>query len=308
MTIYFEKKVFIAKRESVYGTDVTPAGSDAVLAHDLTIVPFENTGVSRKPATPWFRAAERLPAGVHVSTEFFVEAAGSGTKDTAPGYSALLRACGLAETITADTDVAYDPVSAGFDSLSAYFYLDGTRQKLLGWRGNVKFEAKANEVPKFRFSGRALYGGPSATAFPTPDFSTYQSPLIVNKVNTPTFSLLGFSPVLDTIEIDLGQQVAHRDKVGSESVLITGRAPTGRVVIEAPALGSKDYFAAAKANTIGTLSLIHGTADGAKVQVSGPAVKVHNPRYSNDNGVTMLEMDLDLLPDTGDDEIQFKTL
>lgn len=308
MTIYFEKKVLIAKRESVYGTDVTPAGSDAVLAHDLTIVPFENTGVSRKPATPWFRGAERLPAGVHVSTEFFVEAAGSGVKDTEAAYGTLLRACGLAETVTADTDVAYDPISSGYESLSAYFYLDGTRQKLLGWRGNVKFEAKANEIPKFRFSGRALYGGPATAAFPTPDFSTYQSPLIVNKVNTPTFSLLGFAAVLDSLEIDLGQQVAHRDKVGSESVLITGRAPTGRVVIEAPTLGSKDFFAAAKANTVGALSFIHGTADGAKVQASCGQVKVHNPRYSNDNGVTMLEMDLDLLPDEGDDEIQFKTL
>lgn len=308
MSLYFEKKLLAAEIETTYGTDPTPTGADAVKAFDLNIVPFENTGVASRPATPYFRGTERIPAGTHVSLNFWVEAGGSGTAGTAPAYAKLLRAAGLAETLTALTDAAYDPVSAAFESATLYFNMDGQLHKLLGWRSNVKFEAMSGELPKFRFEGRALYTGPAAAAALTPDFSAYQKPLIVNRTNTPTFSLHAFAGVLRSLEIDLGQQVAFRDLVGAETVQITGRNPTGRAVIEAPALGTKDFFAITKGETIAALSLIHGTTGGHKVSVSAAKAKIQNPRYGNDSGVAMLEMDLDLLPSSGDDEVQFKVL
>ena len=101
MTLLTRKSLLLAKSESTYGTDISPAGTDAVLVRSLEVTPIEADTVSRELIRPYLGGSEQLLANAHVSVTFAVELVGSGTAATAPRFSSLLKACGMAETITA---------------------------------------------------------------------------------------------------------------------------------------------------------------------------------------------------------------
>ena len=101
MTLLTRKSLILAKSESTYGTDISPAGTDAVLVRSLEVTPIEADTVSRELIRPYLGNSQQLLASAHVEITFEVEFAGSGTAATAPRFSSLLKACGMAETITA---------------------------------------------------------------------------------------------------------------------------------------------------------------------------------------------------------------
>jgi hypothetical protein len=212
----------------------------------------------------------------------------------------------MAETINAGVDAQYLPVSAGYESASYYWNMDSQRHRVLGWRGSPRLEARANERPMIRFSGRGLYTGPTTVAPPTPSFTAWRKPQIVGQAQTPTMTIHGTAVALRYLSLDLGHRVTYRDLVGSKTVEILGRAPRGEALIEAPAISTKDWFAASELETEGALQMIHGVGAGNIVQVDCPKLKVHAPRYENEDGAAMLRLDLDVLPSAGDDEFTFK--
>ena len=101
MVLLTRKRLILAKTEATYGTDSSPAGTDAILVRELEITPIEADVVSRDLIRPYLGASDQLLANIRVSITFQVELAGSGTAATAPRFSSLLKACGMAETTTA---------------------------------------------------------------------------------------------------------------------------------------------------------------------------------------------------------------
>ena len=101
MVLLTRKRLILAKTEATYGTDSSPAGTDAILVRELEITPIEADVVSRDLIRPYLGASDQLLANTRVSITFQVELAGSGTAATAPRFSSLLKACGMAETTTA---------------------------------------------------------------------------------------------------------------------------------------------------------------------------------------------------------------
>jgi hypothetical protein len=96
------KSILLARIESTYGTDSVPTGaSHAILVRNLNITPINTEEASRDLIRPFLGQFDQLIANRHVQIEFEVEVAGAGTAGTAPGYGALLRACGLSETLLA---------------------------------------------------------------------------------------------------------------------------------------------------------------------------------------------------------------
>jgi hypothetical protein len=305
MALKFRKKAVLAKIETTYGTDSTPVGAtDAILLKNVTITPMQAEAKSRDLVRETLGATAQSLVGLHVGLECEVELAGSGTAGDVPGYGPLLRACALAETINAGTDVEYDPVSSGEESVTIYFNIDGSQHKMLGTRGTVAFSFNAGDVPAMRFRFTGMWGDPSAVALPTTVLTGFQKPLHVGNTNTPTFTVHAYAAVMRRIEFDLANDVGHRDLVGSESVQFVDRSGSGSVLIEAPALGTQDFFAVAKAETLAAVQLIHGLTAGNIVQVDAPKVQLLTPAYEDDRGIAMLNMNLVLTPDSGDDEFQ----
>ena len=306
MSKKYRKRVVLATVETVEGQDANPTGAaNAMLCSEPTITPLAGGTVQRNLVRQSLGADPAIHVGTHVQITFRVEIAGAGAVDTPPPYGPLLRMCGMAETITPTTGpVEYDPVSDSEESGTLYFNLDGSLHPLLGARGNVSLVYPANDIPRYEFALTGLWADPSEAAAPTPVFTAFQDPLPVSKVNTPTFNVHGFAGVLEELTLDLGNQVVHRDRPGSERVLRTDRRGAGNVRFEAPALSAKNFFTTAKANTLGALQIIHGTVVGNIVQVDAPKAQILEPTYEEADGVALISAQLLLAPDAGDDEIK----
>lgn len=298
------KTIALAKIETTYGTDSVPTGTaNSLLLRNVNITPLAAETRDRELIRGYLGASDTLVANRHVEVEFEVEMAGSGTAGTAPAYGALLRACGLSETISAGVSVTYAPVSSSFESASIYVYKDGTVHKITGCRGSVVGVITSGEIPVWRFNMMGIYVAPTDATNPSQTLTAWQKPLIANTQNTTPFSFFGVtSLVLQSLEFDVGNTVEFRSLIGSEYAQISDRQSAGKISYEATALSVLDPFATANGNTTGALSITHGTAAGNKVTLNASAVDLRNPSYDNGGTTTMLNSDFMMLPSSGNDD------
>lgn len=305
MPLLTRKRLILAKAESTYGTDSSPAGADAVLVRNLEITPLESDVVSRDLIRPYLGNSPQLLANSRVSITFQVELAGSGTAGTAPRFGALLKACGMSETVVATTSVTYAPVSSSFSSATVYFNNDGVLHKATGCRGSFSLNLAVGEIPTIDFTMIGIYNAPTDTAAPTTTYANQAQPLVVKQGNTSGFSLFSYSGCLQSLSFDIANETIYRELVGcTKEVLITNRAPSGEVVIEAPALATKDFFQIATAEQTGNLTVLHGTTAGNRVTFTAGQVDITQPTYSDMDGVQMLNIPYVAVPTSaGNDEV-----
>lgn len=199
--------------------------------------------------------------------------------------------------------IEYAPISGPFESATLLFNVDGVEHLLRGCRGSVQFQIGAREIPVMQFTLTGLFSSPEDQAAPTPDFSGFQIPRVANTQNTAAFSLHGYSGVLESMSLDVANDVQYLSRIGQEKVEILNRAPAGTFVIEAPSIATKDFFTIARDSTLGAMQLIHGTVGGNKVQLFAPTVSLQNPNYQDVDGVHFLSIPYTAVPDSGDDEL-----
>lgn len=303
---FWRKLAMLSKIETVYGTDATPTGAaNAILALDVTFTPLEGEEISRELLTPWMGDQGIILTGLYGRLEFSVEIAGAGAAGTAPKYGPLLRACGFAETVTALTDVEYDPVSAGFESATFWYNRDGVRHVLVGSRGTVTTEFTPKGIPRWRFNFIGLRGTAAADApLPAVTLTGFIKPVEVSKANT-TFSLHGYaSGPTESVSIDVGNQVEPRMLINEEACEIVDRRSRGSAVMEAALLAVKNWDAIARAGTTGALALVHGTTAGNIVEIAAPAVQIGRWSEGQTQGILNNTLPLILQPVAGNDELK----
>lgn len=299
---YQRKVACLAKVETTYATDAAPTGAaNAIQLTNFTLTPIAGEEVSRELLLPYLGNQGVELVGSYGQIEFDVEIAGSGTAGTAPAYGPLLRACGLAEIISAGVSVAYSPVSAGYEAVSLYFNLDGVNHKFLGARGNVSLNLTPKQIPRLRFNFSGLLGTIADTALPAVTLTAFKRPVPVSKANT-TVSLHGTALITESLALDLGNQVEARHLIGDESIEIVARSATGTLVAEAASLATKNWFQIAQQRTRGALSAVHGTVAGNIVTIGAPAVEIGRPTYGATQGIANYSIPLMLCPSNGDDE------
>ncbi|MBL4801955.1 MAG: hypothetical protein JKY45_08675 [Emcibacter sp.] len=304
MSLDFAQKLIASKIEAVYGTDSAPVGANAIATRNLSVTALEVDKLERNLDTG--NLGNQGSANVNKRTKhtFEVELAGAGGAGDVPGYGVLMRACGFSEIITAATDVVYSPVSSGYESVSEYFDLDGILHSLLGGRGNVKFNINSGEYPFMNFDMTGLYVPPADGNIVGADFSAFKAPEEVNNTNTITASFFGLSVIMKSLNVDMANVIKYRNLVGQEAVRLSNRKPSGQIVIEAPTLAQKDFFAEAVGNTTGGLIVTHGSAAGKIIQLEAPKVEIDAPTYSEDEGITMMTIGFRPLNVTTDDDVK----
>ena len=275
------KRVILIEAESSYGTDPTPAATDVVLVRDLSITPQSSDVVSRDVVRPFLGAFQQLLANTKVEVTFSVELAGSGSAGVAPRYGSALKACGFSETVASNTSVTYEPISTSFSSVTIHYNTDGVRHIVTGCRGSFTLNASVGEIPSIDFTFTGIYNAPTDTALPATTYGNQATPLIFKNGNTTGFQLLSHSAALQSISMDIGNEIVYRELVG----------------------GTKDYFAAAVAETTGNLTFLHGTTAGNKVQVTSTKADIGDVAYSDMDGIQMLDIPYTLVPSTANDEI-----
>ena len=305
MALLLRKRLILIETESSYGTDPSPDGADAVLVRDLNITPQQSDVVNRDVVRPYLGASEQLLANTRVECSFSVELAGSGTAGTAPQYGKALQACGLSETIVADTSVTYAPVSASFSSVTIYYNIDGLRHKVTGCRGTFSINCTVGEIPTIDFTFTGVYVAPDDSALPSATYANQASPLIFKNGNTSSFQLLSYAGALQAFSFDLGNNLVYRELVGgTKEVLLTDRAGTGSTTLEAVSIASKDYFAAALTDSsLGNLDFTHGSTAGNIVDFASTRVDIGDVSYSDQDGIAMFNIPYTCVPSTsGNDE------
>lgn len=305
MSLLSRKRLLRAKIESVYGTDPTPAGTDAVLVRSIEITPLNADVVERELIRPYLGNFEQLLGNQHVEITFEVELAGSGTAGTAPAWGPIFRACGMGETIVASTSVTYAPVSSSFESCTIYFDNDGILHKITGCRGSYSISAEVNAIPVISFTMMGIYNAPTDTAVPTATYSNQADPVLFRTGNTSSFSIFGYSGILQSFNLDIANENVYRELIGgTKEVLITDRKPAGEVVVEAVSLATHDFFTDATGTSTGGLSFTHGTSAGNIVAFSSPQTDLGSPTYSDQDGIQMISLPYTSTPTTaGNDEL-----
>ena len=299
------KRLILVKKEVTYGTDSSPAGTDALLVRNLDITPIEADVVSRDLIRPYLGNSPQLLANSRVSLTFQVELAGSGTAGTAPRFGSILQACGMSETIVATTSVTYAPVSASFASATIYFNNDGILHKATGCRGTFTLNAEVGQIPTIDFTMTGVYNAPTDTAAPAVTYSAQASPLVFKQGNTSSFQFFSYAGCLQSVSFDMANSTVYRELVGcTKEVLLTDRKPSGTVMIEAPTLATKDFFSLAQTETTGNLTFLHGTTLGNRVTLTAAQCDVSNPSYGDQDGIQMLNIPYVAVPTTsGNDEV-----
>ena len=305
MALLARKTYILAKTEATYGTNSTPANTDAVLVKTLELTPLSGDVVSRDLIRGYLGNSESLIAQTYVELKFDVELAGSGTAGTAPRYSNLLLACGTALTTVASTSNTYAPISSNPSSSTIVYNTDGLNHVLTGCRGSFSIKAEVGQIPTISFSMVGQYNAPTDVSPVSASYTTQATPLIFRQGNTSAFSVFSYSGLLQSCDFVLANATVYRQLVGSSAgeVVITDRKPAGSVMIEAPALATKDFFAIALASATGGLGFTHGTTAGNRVVFSSPQTDITTPAYGEQDGVRMLNLPYVSVPTTaGNDE------
>ena len=308
----------LAKIETTYGVDPSPTGSaDALLISNASF-DFNYNNVDRALLRGYMGASEQLVGTRFVNLSFEVEISGSGTAGTAPAWGDLLRACGLAETVTVGTCVEYTPISTSLESIAIYYYDDGVVKKALGCMGNVELGMNEGERPVFKFSFTGIDGGVSTASTPSLTLTAWKAPLVITDTNTAQVTLGGsYSAGAVTggtayntrgLSLNMGNDVQTNAMLGDQSVGITNRDATGSVQMDLTAAQEVSLMSDVNANTLTSMSMLHGTASGAKVLVFAPAVQRINPKQADYNGYRQIAMDLRLTPSAGNDELTIVSL
>lgn len=200
----------------------------------------------------------------------------------------------------------YRLVNQTMESVAFAFFADGTRHLATGARGTVGYNLAHKQIPKFNFEFTALYNAAAAVSNPVAVFGDQADPVAFNSANSRTAHFHDYGVCLESMDLSMSNEVPHRQLAGcTEKVEITDWKPEGTAVIEAPALGDKDYFAAAAAQTTGLAMVGHGSVAGNIVVAGMPKINLGSPTYSNSDGILMLNLPFMPNPVAGNDEIYF---
>lgn len=302
MPKFMKKLAVLAKTETTQGVEAAPVAADAIQLSDVNITPLEGDTVENNIIRPYFGSSGSTLVSQYSKITFKVPAAGVAAAGSVPGYAALLRACGMAMTTTAGTSVRFDPVTNNMESLTLFANIDGVLQKMLGTVGTVKLTTDAKALPQFEFDLTGSFVLPTDTLMPTVNYAAFVDPLGVNKANT-TLLLDGLALAVSNFNFDIGNTVVKRDLINVDTQLITDRKAKASVTFEAHSMAFKNWITSARASAKVPLVLTHGLGATNSVQLNALRAQVGKPTYSEQDGIQMITLPLDLIPSSaGNDE------
>ena len=306
----WRRRLAVVKTESVYG-EAAADMSDATILEVVMLDagnPYDGNTVERERIRYGFGANEQINTGPYVTRQIRVPFAGHGTKGEPPAYGALLRASGMSETID-ETEgaeqVVYQPVSEGQESVEIWWFEDGQAQQILGARATWSMTTDAQGLPYIEFSVTGLYKRPELMPTVQGEQAVQAGEVPINKQNSQ-FSLFGVPSRLQSLSLDMGNQVEYRNLVNYEGVHITNRAAQGQINVEAPRLNENNLFEKVESHqgtTTGSVVLTHGTTPGNIIELSASRAQLSTISAQDNQGIMHYQMDARFLPtDSNDDD------
>ena len=285
------RQVILVEVETTYGTDPNPLAADAVLVQNVNFA-LEGLRMNDRPSVrSSLGTLQQIYGGALKAFSFDVEIKGSGTNDVPPECGALLRACGMDETIVASTSVTYTPASTSHDSVTIYFYQDedgnSVRHRVNGCRGSVSFNFTVGEYPVATFTMVGHLDDETDQTTVTP---TYDTTVPVPFINATGFLIGAFAGVINSLTFDLSNTVSTPPDVlaadGYAEIQITKRDVNGVLDPELELAATFNPWTQFRAGT--TLVLDTGTIGsvaGNRMQISFPAIYWRDQTQEDREGV-----------------------
>lgn len=281
---YRKKLMTAAVNTGPYGTDAVQAGTPiAIQTRDLGVDPIVGDDVERELDNGKLGNSPVQLVGTHTTTSCGIEVAGSGNATTVPEWAILMNAAGYNESVEAD-HVLFSRASEGQEKdATIYDYIDGAYHILRGCRATFTTRIAVNEPAMFNFDVTGLFGGVAGSSIPAATFNGFQKPVKVGKTHT-TLQIGGTEYKMLEFELSENNEIEYDENTVDEQVYLNDYKPEGRLVIEAPDIGSFDPFSIALSEVLVTLSLVHGTVGGNIVTISANEIQLLRPQYGDRNG------------------------
>jgi len=298
--------------ETVAGTDPAVASFSEILAWDVELdVRGErlDRSIMRDTLSPIGPAIGLKDHGLTFKTE--LKAAGPGT---VPEMHEMLVGCGFgtaAHSGTAPIVYTLKSEEADLKSVSMLVYKDGNMHKITGSRGTVRFVMEAGQFGICEWDFNGLYN--AVVAITHPDLSgidTTKPPII----HASEFQIAGFSPVCNSLTIDLANTLARRDDLntvnGVKEYRITGRAPKMEFNADAVVEASNPFWGDWAGEIVDTFGIVVGSTagHGQEVILTG-FFQYDSNKYGDADGVSQYEAVASLIssdPNTQNDELQIQ--
>lgn len=305
----WDKKAVVLKAETTYGTDANPTGAaNWFEARDVQLTSYDIETAERNVIQDYLGHSGKIVASKWSKLSFKMAVAGSGAAGTAPKWGPAILPCGFAQTVDAGVSVAYNLVSSGIGSVTAYLVIDGVLYKFVGCRGSVKASLTAKGIPEYTVELTSLYTAPAAGDVAGVSKTGWQYEEAVNSANTGKLVINSVDLAFSAFEWDVANQVSRIDLPGPQLMAaIRDRQPTATATVLAPALGVFNPYALADSGATVDLSNTHGSAAGKRVK-HDLKVRVMNITEAEIDGMAAYNLSFDCTPVAGNDEITITVL
>lgn len=293
-----DKSLLWIKKEVTYGVDPTAAAVDTVWAEGSPKFTPKGDRKGAEVAKPGVGAVPGFMTGVHGELTFSTPLAGSGTAGTAPNWGKLAKAAGYGETVVAVTSVTYAPAfnPTITDSVTIVWREGRRLHKLTGARGKMDIKLDENERPMLMFTFKGLKTVVTDGAILAAADATWTGWADVKPITSgnTTFTFAGAAPPFRSLSLDQSDNVLFADRPNQLVVELLGQrtwAAKCKMGVLLPSVLNLEALAAA--DTVSTLSLVHGATGGSIVTVNA-RFQNGQPTYSDDKGLDVADVDLTL--------------
>jgi len=293
------------KIEAEEGTAETLEGADVFLAFDPHFEPVieaHERDPVRSVLSPHPSAFGKRSGKI----TFKVELVGTEAAGSAIHYSDALKACGVSETLVAETSATYKPASDSIPSVTMAMYMDGKIYKIWGAKGTAKLLLEAGKpgILEMEFTG---------ADFSETDGALLSDGVSYNAIMPPTFqgatlTIDSYAAIVSKVEIDLGNAIALRPDAnassGHKSAVITNRKPTMSFDPENVLVATEDFLGNWRNGAEMAFSAVIGSVAGNIITITAPKDQYQSITMSDRDGISVVEASGLLCLSSGDDEWQ----
>lgn len=290
----------LAKVETTYGVDPTPdPTTDAIRVSERvwSSLRVEYAFPGRRDDAASGRLIPLGPTdrkGRIVTLDIAWEARGAGaqyTSNVKPEASALLRACGLSETLQSNKYI-YAPADTQHASCTIYAYAGGAVFKIVGCRGRLTWPVEAGGVGIIRFQMQGILAAdPAGAALPAITYQAALPPVAAGMVLT----VGNWTPTrVISAEFDSGVELQRVDDVTAADAVrefaITMINPSYRLQALADSLSTYNPYTASKSTTPIAISQTLGATANNKVIFATSAAYLETPAHTEQNGLAAWDL------------------
>lgn len=238
--------------------------------------------------------------GRHVELSGKIYLAGSGAAGTAPAWDWLARCTAHAKVVTPATKVEYTPIDTAQESAAIYFNLEGNRTRMLGVRGDIKWQWNVGAFPSAEFNLFGLFDANAAVAYPAVDNTAWKIPPLFAKDTVPTFTIAAVAEEMQSLEIVAGVSKEYSELINRKSIDITDRRAAVNTTILEPPFSARIYQASVGImGNYKALTMTHGATAGAIIKADVTNWQIQTLKRAKISDKAALQLGGEIVPAAG---------